>query len=54
MAHSEDRAQDLKLYPPPESVVTTAHVSGMAAYQKLVAEADSGYEDYWARLARES
>ena len=42
-----------KLYPPPASVAETAHVSGMAAYDKLVAEAEADYEGYWARLARE-
>ena len=42
-----------KLYPPPASVAKTAHVSGMAAYDKLCAEAESDYEGYWARLARE-
>ncbi len=30
-----------------------AHVSGRAAYDALVAEADADYEGYWARLARE-
>ncbi|MBB2984682.1 hypothetical protein [Paraburkholderia tropica] len=54
MSYSEARAQDLKLYPPPESVVTTAHVSGMAANQKLVAEGNSDCKGYWARLALES
>jgi acetyl-CoA synthetase len=42
-----------KLYPPPEAFAKKAHVSGMAAYEKLVAEADADYEGYWARLARE-
>lgn len=51
MAYSDGRSQDLKLYPPPESAVTSAHVSGMAAYQKLVVEANADYEGYWGRLA---
>jgi acetyl-CoA synthetase len=42
-----------KLYPPPASAVEKAHVSGMAAYDKLCAEAAADYEGYWARLARE-
>jgi acetyl-CoA synthetase len=33
--------------------VKGAHVSGMAAYQKLVDEAERDHEGYWARLARE-
>jgi acetyl-CoA synthetase len=41
------------LYPPPAAAVKGAHVSGIEAYQKLVAEADADYEGYWARLARE-
>ncbi|MDM0059142.1 acetate--CoA ligase [Variovorax fucosicus] len=30
-----------------------AHVSGMSAYDKLVAEAEADYSGYWSRLARE-
>src|SRR5512144_985483 len=41
------------IYPPPEAAVKSAHVSGMAAYQKLCAEAEADYAGYWARLARE-
>ena len=36
-----------------EAVAKAAHVSGMAAYDKLCAEAEADYEGYWARLARE-
>ena len=42
-----------KLYAPPAAIAEKAHVSGMAAYNKLCAEAESDYEGYWARLARE-
>ena len=42
-----------KVYLPPESAVRGAHVSGMAAYDALCAEAAADYEGYWARLARE-
>jgi acetyl-CoA synthetase len=45
--------QESKLYPPPAQLVAGAHVSGMAAYQKLCAEAEADYPAYWARLARE-
>ncbi len=45
--------QDQKLYLPSDAAVKGARVSGMAAYEKLVAEAASDYEGYWARLARE-
>jgi acetyl-CoA synthetase len=30
-----------------------AHVPGMAAYDKLVTEAEADYSGYWSRLARE-
>ncbi|HJV60857.1 MAG TPA: acetate--CoA ligase [Albitalea sp.] len=42
-----------KLYQPPEGLAKSAHVSGMAAYEKLCAEAAADSEGYWARLARE-
>jgi acetyl-CoA synthetase len=45
--------QEQKLYLPSDAAVKGARVSGMAAYEKLVAEAASDYEGYWARLARE-
>ena len=44
---------DVQMYPPPQAVETDAFVSGMAAYDKLVAEADADYSGYWSRLARE-
>ncbi len=44
---------ETKLYPPPQAVVTGAFVSGMAAYDKLVAEAEADHSAYWSRLARE-
>ena len=40
-------------YAPPPAIVARAHVSGMAAYQKLVAEAQADYSGYWARIARD-
>ena len=40
-------------YLPPDSLVAGAVVSGMAAYHKLVAEADADHNGYWSRLARE-
>ena len=46
-------SDETKLYTPSDAVVRNAHVSGMAAYDKLAAEADADYEGYWARLARE-
>jgi acetyl-CoA synthetase len=40
-------------YLPPPNIEKAAFVSGMAAYRKLVAEADADYSGYWSRLARE-
>ncbi len=44
---------ELKVYPPSHAAVQGAHISGMAAYQKLVAEAHADPGAYWSRLARE-
>ena len=40
-----------KIYAP--AAANGSHVSGMAAYRKLVDEAAGDYSGYWARLARE-
>ncbi|MBK9683038.1 MAG: acetate--CoA ligase [Betaproteobacteria bacterium] len=50
---SETQATELKTYLPPATLVANATVSGMAAYQALVDEAERDYEGYWARLARQ-
>jgi acetyl-CoA synthetase len=39
------------LYPAPD--MKDAHVYGMDAYEKLVAEAEADFSGYWSRLARE-
>jgi acetyl-CoA synthetase len=41
------------LYPPPESAVKNAYISGIEAYNKLCAEAEADYEGFWARHARD-
>src|SRR5437868_3163661 len=46
-------SQDIAVYPPPAALQQNAHVSGMAAYNALVAEAEHDDQAYWARLARE-
>jgi acetyl-CoA synthetase len=50
---STEHATELKTHLPPAALVAQARVSGMAAYQALVAEADADHEGYWSRLARE-
>jgi acetyl-CoA synthetase len=42
-----------KLYTPPQALAHRAHVSGMAAYEELCAQAAADYPGYWARQARE-
>jgi acetyl-CoA synthetase len=44
---------EIRLYAVPEPVMKRAHVSGMSAYEELVAEAGADHSAYWARLARE-
>src|SRR3954469_23562301 len=43
-----------RVFPPPESAVRGARISGMAAYDALCKEAERDFEGYWARLAREN
>ena len=46
-------APDPEFLFPPASLAAHAHVSGMAAYRALVAEAELDHEAYWGRLAKE-
>ena len=41
------------LYNPPEAAVRGAHISGMAAYNELCVQAETDYEGFWSRQARE-
>jgi acetyl-CoA synthetase len=50
---SADSPTEYQSYPPPAAIVAGAHVSGQAAFDALVKEAETDYEGYWARLARE-
>ena len=42
-----------RVYPPPAALARNAAISGMAAYQALCAEAETDFEGFWARLARQ-
>lgn len=42
-----------RVFYPSDAVQAHATISGMAAYEALVKEADQDYPGYWARLARE-
>ena len=46
-------ASETHVYYPSAAAMKDAHVSGMAAYNKLVAEAEADHEAFWARQARE-
>ncbi|MDP3084425.1 MAG: AMP-binding protein, partial [Rubrivivax sp.] len=50
---SADAPTEYATYPPPPELAAQAHVSGMAAYEALCKEADTDYEGFWARQARE-
>ncbi len=44
---------ETKIYQPPAALASKAAVSGMDAYNKLVAEARDDHEGFWGRLAKE-
>ena len=46
-------APNPEFYFPPASLTEQAHVAGMDAYRRLVAEAEHDHEAYWGRLAKE-
>ncbi|HNU12311.1 MAG TPA: acetate--CoA ligase [Rubrivivax sp.] len=50
---SAESPTEYKMYPPPANIVASAYISGQAAYDALVKEAETDYEGYWGRLARE-
>jgi len=43
-----------RVFPPAESLVKAARISGMESYKALCAEADKDFEGFWGRLAREN
>ncbi len=53
MSAIESVVHDSKTYPPSAETVARATISGRAAYDALVAEADRDHEAFWARLAKE-
>ena len=46
-------SDELKIYAPDPAVAAQARVSGMAAYEALCKEAETDYEGFWAKRARE-
>ncbi|HWI80855.1 acetate--CoA ligase [Ramlibacter sp.] len=43
-----------RVFDPPEALVKSARISGMAAYEALCQEAERDFEGFWARLARDN
>ncbi|HVE06472.1 MAG TPA: acetyl-coenzyme A synthetase N-terminal domain-containing protein, partial [Paraburkholderia sp.] len=54
MSAIESVLQERRVFPPSAETTKAATVSGMDAYNALVAEAERDYEGFWARLARET
>ena len=50
---SAPSSSETTIYAPPAEAVKNAYISGMAAYDKLHAEAEADHEGFWARQARE-
>ena len=46
-------SDDLKIYNPDPAFAAQAHINGMAAYDALCKEAETDYEGFWARHAKE-
>ena len=46
-------SDELKVYSPDPAFSAQAHVAGMAAYEALCKEAETDYEGYWGRLAKQ-
>jgi acetyl-CoA synthetase len=43
-----------RVFTPPDTMVMSATISGMGAYEALCREAETDYEGFWARQARET
>ena len=50
----ESSLNETRLFKPSDAFVAQANVSGMAGYQALAKAAQSDYEGFWAKLAREN
>ncbi|MEO8718011.1 MAG: acetate--CoA ligase [Burkholderiales bacterium] len=49
----ESVLHETRVFPPAPEFVKQANISGMDAYKKLCAEAESDFEGFWGRLAKE-
>ena len=50
----ESNLVENRVFPPSDAVVKAARISGMAAYDALCNEANTDFEGFWARRAREN
>jgi acetyl-CoA synthetase len=54
MSTIESILHEIRVFPPSESFVKQANISGIAAYNAMCAEAEKDYAGFWARQAREN
>ncbi|MDB5880493.1 MAG: acsA [Ramlibacter sp.] len=54
MSNIESVLIENRVFPPTETTVKRARISGMAAYDALCEEANRDFEGFWARLARDN
>src|SRR6185436_246349 len=54
MSTIESVLHETRAFPPPESFVKQANISGMAAYEAMCKEAERDMPGFWAKLAREN
>ncbi|MEJ6022788.1 acetate--CoA ligase [Ramlibacter sp. PS4R-6] len=54
MSNIESVLVENRVFPPGEATVKAARISGMAAYNALCKEAETDFEGFWARLARDN
>src|SRR5438105_1950924 len=54
MSNIESVLVENRVFPPGEAAVKAARISGMAAYEALCKEAETDFEGFWARLARDN
>jgi acetyl-CoA synthetase len=52
MSNIESVLHEERLFPPSDAFVKQANISGMDAYRKLYAQAETDFEGFWAHLAR--
>jgi len=50
----ESTLVETRVFPPPEGFVKQANVSGRAAYQALLTQADNDPDTFWGQMAREN